>query len=100
MNVNKNFNRKNDSTTVSVNYETIEECPNCKKALASQNLYGIVHSREEKEILSVADYCNGCHSLIVSEYEVCRKVSRTLSDGKKEYSEKLDLCQVFRHEFL
>ena len=34
MKINKNFNRKNDNATVAVNYETIEECPNCKKALA------------------------------------------------------------------
>lgn len=84
MKINKNFTRKNDNTGVTVNYETIEECPNCKKALAPQNLYGIVHSRDDKEFLSVADYCNGCHSLIVSEYEICRKVTRTLSDGRKE----------------
>ena len=88
MKINKNFNRKNDNTTVTVNYEAIEECPNCKKALAPQNLYGIVHARDDKEILSVADYCNGCHSLIVSEYEISRKLTRTLSDGRKEYSEK------------
>ena len=47
-----------------------------------------MHSRDDKEILSVADYCNGCHSLIVSEYEISRKLARTLSDGRKEYSEK------------
>ncbi len=56
--------------------------------MAPQNLYGIVHARDDKEILSVADYCNGCHSLIVSEYEISRKLTRTLSDGRKEYSEK------------
>ena len=56
--------------------------------MAPQNLYGIVHARDDKEILSVADYCNGCHSLIVSEYEISRKLARTLSDGRKEYSEK------------
>lgn len=84
--ISKRFNRKNDNITVEVNYETIEECPNCKKALAPQNLYGIVHTRNNKEFLSVADYCNGCHSLIVSEYQIKRKVVRTKNDGTQEYS--------------
>ena len=88
MRVSKQFIRKNDNATVNVSYETIEECPYCKKALAPQNLYGIVHYREDKEILSVADYCNGCHSLIVSEYEICKKIVRTLQDGSKEYNDK------------
>ena len=77
MKINKNFTRKNDNTGVTVNYETIEECPNCKKALAPQNLYGIVHLKKDKETLSVADFCNGCHSLIVSEYEISKKIRRT-----------------------
>lgn len=88
MKINKNFNRKNDNATVTVNYETIEECPNCKKALAPQNLYGIVHSRDDKEILSVADYCNGCHSLIVSEYEIKKTVRSRNSDGSFNYEDK------------
>ena len=88
MKINKNFNRKNDNATVTVNYETIEECPNCKKALAPQNLYGIVHSRDDKEILSVADYCNGCHSLIVSEYEIEKTVRSKNSDGSFNYEDK------------
>ena len=88
MKIKKYFDRKNDNINVSVNYEAIEECPYCKKALAPQNLYGIVHFRDDKEFLSVADYCNGCHSLIVSEYEICRQYLRTNSEGKREYSEK------------
>ena len=98
MKINKNFTRKNDNTGVTVNYETIEECPNCKKALAPQNLYGIVHSRDDKEFLSVADYCNGCHSLIVSEYEICRKVTRTLSDGRKEYITSTEAGKLFNDD--
>lgn len=89
MKINKNFTRKNDNAGVTVNYETIEECPNCKKALAPQNLYGIVHTRDDKEFLSVADYCNGCHSLIVSEYEISKKVRRTNQNGEPEYEDKL-----------
>ena len=88
MKINKNFNRKNDNATVTVNYETIEECPNCKKALAPQNLYGIVHSRDDKDILSVADYCNGCHSLIVSEYEIEKTVRSRNSNGSFNYEDK------------
>ena len=89
MKISKGFIRKNDSATVTVGYETIEECPNCKKALVPQNLYGIVHARCEKEFLSVADYCNGCHSLIVSEYEISKKVRRTNQNGELEYEDKL-----------
>lgn len=33
MKINKNFNRKNDNATVTVNYETIEECPISRKAV-------------------------------------------------------------------
>ena len=56
------------------------------KKLITQNLYEIVHSRDDNEFLSVADYCNEFHSLIVSKCEICRKVTRTLSDERKEYS--------------
>ncbi len=86
MNITKRFYRKNDNINVEVNYETIEECPNCKKALAPQNLYGIVHAKNGEEFLSVADYCNGCHSLIVSEYQIRREVIGTKKDGKPDYS--------------
>ena len=77
----KNFIRKNDNSNVLVEYETIEECPYCKKALAPQNLYGIVHEKNGVELLSVSDYCNGCHSLIVTEYEIQVEIRRTKSDG-------------------
>ena len=70
INIRKSFTRKNDNTGVYVSYDSIEECPNCKKSLAPQNLYGIVHLKKDKETLSVADFCNGCHSSIVSEYEI------------------------------
>jgi len=88
MNIKKGFNRKNDSVTTVVSYEPIDECPNCKKALAPQNLYGLVHSRGDKENLSVADYCNGCHTLVVSEYEITKKISRTNADGSHQYNDK------------
>lgn len=73
MDYKNSYVRKKDGVTVSVEYNTIEECPKCKKSMAPQNLYGIVHDKDSKECLSVADYCNGCHSLIVSEYEINKK---------------------------
>lgn len=88
MNIRKSFTRKNDNAGVYVSYDTIEECPNCKKALAPQNLYGIVHKKNDKEALSVVDFCNGCHSLIVSEYQISKKVRRTNSNGTVEYEDK------------
>lgn len=68
--IKKHFQKLSDSTNAKVEYDSIEECPNCKKALAAQNLFGVIHNREDKELLSVADYCNGCHTLVVTEYEI------------------------------
>ena len=86
--IKKSFYRINESHSINVEYNTVEECPNCKKALAPQNLYGVVHKREENDLLSVADYCNGCHTMIVTEYEISPNVINTFSDGTHGYSEQ------------
>lgn len=97
MNIRKSFTRKNDNTGVYVSYDSIEECPNCKKALAPQNLYGIIHLKNDKETLSVADFCNGCHSSIVSEYEISKKIRRTNSNGTVEYDDKEYKMESLNH---
>jgi hypothetical protein len=92
MNIKKNFLVKNGSTaSLTVEYSPIDECPSCKKALVPENLYGIIHEKEKDiKVLSVADYCNGCNTLIVSEYEITKQVTigsngfKTLSDSKYE----------------
>lgn len=95
--IKKSFYRINESHSINVEYNTIEECPNCKKALAPQNLYGVVHKREEKELLSVADYCNGCHTMIVTEYEISPNIIDTYSDGTHSYSEQNYHMQKLKH---
>lgn len=47
MKIKKGFLLKDsESKTIVVDYTPISECPNCKKALAPQNLFGIVHEKD------------------------------------------------------
>lgn len=47
MKIKKGFLLKDSgSKTIVVDYTPISECPNCKKALAPQNLFGIVHEKD------------------------------------------------------
>lgn len=92
MKIKKGFLLKDSgSKTIFVDYTPISECPNCKKALAPQNLFGIVHEKDnDKKVLSVADYCNGCNTLIVSEFDIKKQEiighngTRSFSDDKYE----------------
>ena len=95
--IKKSFYRINESHSIKVEYNTIEECPNCKKALAPQNLYGVIHKREENELLSVVDYCNGCHMLIVTEYEVEKTIERTFPDGSCRYNDSSYSMKKLNH---
>ena len=94
MNILKSFCRKQDNVVVAVKYEPIEECPKCKKALAPQNLYGIIHNRDEKEFLSVADYCNGCNSLIVSEYTINKKYEGMGAAGARYNDKQYEMSKL------
>lgn len=85
--VKKGFNLRNSTKTLFVNYEPINECPSCKKALAPQNLYGLIHDKDDNQrVLSVADYCNGCQTLIVSEFSIEKHVIYH-SDGSISHSD-------------
>lgn len=84
--IKKGFLLYGTGNTEFVQYEPICECPNCKKALAPQNLYGIIHEKSnDKMVLSVADYCNGCNTLIVSEFNVRKNNDSVSRMNNKDY---------------
>ena len=55
---------------VSVNYDAIEKCSNCNKALAPEKLYSIIIEKNDEYYLYVADFCNSCKSVLITEYKV------------------------------
>ncbi|WP_434352203.1 hypothetical protein [Trichococcus flocculiformis] len=57
-----------------VTYTEISTCPSCKRALAPSPQFGLVHPKEGSELyFSLLDYCSGCKSSILSEYEIIKK---------------------------
>lgn len=57
-----------------VTYSEISTCPNCKRALAPFPQFGLLHPKEDECLyFSLFDYCSGCKSGILSEYEVMNK---------------------------
>lgn len=57
-----------------VTYTEITTCPNCKRALAPFPQFGLVHPKEGTQLyFSLLDYCSGCKSSILSEYEIMKK---------------------------
>ena len=55
---------------VQVEYDAIEKCSKCNKALSPERLYCITIKREEHYYLHGADYCASCKSLIITEYKM------------------------------
>lgn len=62
------------SSSCRVTYTEIATCPNCRRALAPFPQFGLVHPKEGSQLyFSLIDYCSGCNSSILSEYEIRRK---------------------------
>lgn len=75
----KNYGEK------TVTYDAIEKCSKCNKALAPEKLYSIIIEKQNEEyFLYVADFCNSCKSVIITEYKINR-----INDNLFEYEEKL-----------
>ena len=69
MNVKCKCHIKNVGDT-QVEYDAIEKCSKCNKALSPERLYCITIKREDKYYLHVADYCASCKSVIITEYKM------------------------------
>lgn len=71
-------------TEVTVVYDAIEQCSNCNKALAPEKLYSIIIEKHSDYYLYVADFCNSCKSVLITEYKVKR-----INDMNFEYEKIL-----------
>lgn len=71
-------------TEVTVVYDAIEQCSNCNKALAPEKLYSIIIEKNSDYYLYVADFCNSCKSVLITEYKVKR-----INDMNFEYEKIL-----------
>lgn len=60
---------KSTGKTVNITYDAIEKCTNCNKALSPQKLYSIVIEKEDEFYIYVADFCNSCKTVLISEYK-------------------------------
>ena len=65
---------------VNVNYDAIEKCTNCNKALVPEKLYSIIIRKYNDYYLYVADFCNSCKSVLITEYKV-----KKINDKNFEY---------------
>ncbi len=68
MDVKKSFTRKNDNTGVYVSYNTIEECPNCKKALAPQHLLYSLSFQQRNKKINIFQLISSLTSLWCDDY--------------------------------
>ncbi len=67
-----------------ITFTPITMCPKCKSALVPFPLSGIVYQNEFNDYLfSFTAYCEGCKSVIQSDYSVSK-----LTTGSNKYSEK------------
>lgn len=69
---------------VYVIYDAIEKCSNCNKALAPEKLYSIIIEKHSDYYLYVADFCNSCKSVLITEYKV-----KKINDKNFEYEKIL-----------
>ena len=83
---------------VNVQYDAIEKCSNCNKALAPEKLYSIIIDKGNDDYyLYVADFCNSCKSVLITEYKVNKfsdrsfKFEKTVRTSPQTYQkEKFD----------
>lgn len=67
--------RYENGAIVQVTYSEISICPKCKRSMAPFPQYGFVNKKSDQNYyFSVLDFCSGCNSGIVSEYNVRRKI--------------------------
>ena len=81
MNVKCKCHIKNEGDT-QVEYDAIEKCSKCNKALSPERLYCIAIKRENKYYLHVADYCASCKSVIITEYKM-NEIKNTYGELQK-----------------
>lgn len=75
---------KNAGNDVTVEYDAIEKCPKCNKALAPERLHSILIEKDNKYYLYISDFCSSCKSVIVTEYivEITKNSYGTVTEGK------------------
>ena len=73
---------------VNVNYDAIEKCTNCNKALAPEKLYSIIIRKGNDYYLYVADFCNSCKSVLITEYKV-KNINKISPQFVKIYNQSL-----------
>lgn len=56
-----------------VTYSEISTCPNCKARPSTIPTIWTLHPKEDDVYIFLFDYCSGCKSGILSEYEVMNK---------------------------
>ena len=69
---NTNFTNLN---LAKVKYEPTNTCPICKSKISPVPLYSIAYDKESRTYASLLNYCNGCHSTFISNYEVGSSIS-------------------------
>ena len=75
---------KNAEKDITVEYDAIEKCPKCNKALAPEKLYSIIIDKGENYYFYVSDFCSSCKSVIITEYmaEIKRNQFNTIIECK------------------
>lgn len=71
MKINCQCNIKNEGN-VNVEYEAIEKCPKCNKALSPERVYSIIINKEDEYFLYIADFCGACKSILITEYKAIK----------------------------
>lgn len=55
---------------VKVEYDSIEKCPKCNKAISPERLHAIVIEKDKGYWFYVSDFCSACKSVIITEYRL------------------------------
>lgn len=62
-----------NNNEVRIEYDAIEKCPKCNKALAPERLYSVVIEKVDGCYIYVTDFCNSCKSLVITEYTAVKE---------------------------
>lgn len=75
---------KNSERDITIEYDAIEKCSKCNKALAPEKLHSIIIEKEGKYYFYVSDFCSSCKSVLITEYivEIKRNQYGTIIDCK------------------